>query len=320
MSELENDSLSVKAVKWLENHLAEFIKTIEGPLLFIVGVVFTPSVGSFIQIIRDDSISNSKILENKAFYILLILFPLYLVFIYKAKKKRDNEVSETKKLNDEKIRVDLEVKEKNKELLKIKQYLNDAQEAITDLKTQHLSEAREISSRFLGFLFKEMGFTANERISLYMLISVDSNLNEQDYLHIFGRYSVNVNYNKTNRLRFPKDEGVIGQAFVSSDNNTSTIHLSGNDNQYLKETKTLGINMEVARKFNMQSRSFYPYMITKHLGDRIGVLLCESTTCDKDFDLAVINRVLSGHDSIIVELLNYNHTILSKTIINEDKI
>ena len=70
----------------------------------------------------------------------------------------------------------------------------------------------------------------------------------------------------------------------------------------------------------MQSRSFYPYMITKNLGDRIGVLLCESTTVHKQFDLAEINRILSEHDSIILELLDYNHAILNKTIISEDKI
>ncbi len=41
-----------------------------------------------------------------------------------------------------------------------------------------------------------------------------------------------------------------------------------------------------------------------NLGDRIGVLLCESTTVNKQFDLAEINRILSEHDSIILELLD----------------
>lgn len=320
MSDSENDSFIVRAARWLESHLLEFFKTIEGLVLFLIGIVFTPSVGSFIQIIRDDSIPYSKILENKAFYILFLILPLYVLFIYKSKKKRDREVAETKVLINERTRLNLDIEKKDKELSEIKQNLNDAQEAITDLKTQHLSESREVTSRFLAFLSKKLEFTPSERISLYMLISVDSNIDEQDFLHIFGRYSVNVNYNKTNRLRFPKDEGVIGRAFVSSDTNTSTIHLSGNNGEYLKETKALGINMEVARRFNMQSRSFYPYMITKNLGDRIGVLLCESTTVHKQFDLAEINRILSEHDSIILELLDYNHAILNKTIISEDKI
>ncbi|MGP5066388.1 hypothetical protein ACTXJ2_11170 [Psychrobacter alimentarius] len=320
MSSPTNDSCLVKSIKWLERHVLEFFKTIEGLVLFLIGIIFTPSFGSFMQIIRDDSIPYSKVLENKAFYILFLILPLYILFIYKNKKKRDKEVAEINALINEKMQLSLDVEEKDKELNEIKQNLNDAQEAITDLKTQHLSESREITSRFLAFLSKKLGFTPNERISLYMLISVDSNIDEQDFLHIFGRYSVNVSYNKTNRLRFPKDEGVIGKAFVSSDTNTSTIHLSGNDNQYLKETKTFGIKMEVARKFNMQSRSFYPYMITKNLGDRIGVLLCESTTVNQQFDLAEINRILDEHDSIILELLDYNRAILNKTIVSEDKI
>ncbi len=320
MSNTENESYAVKSLKWIENHLAEFVKTAEGPILFILGVVFTPSVSSLIQIIMDKNISIIKVFENKAFYLLIVLLPLYIYFIYRAKKKRDKESAEISRSFADNESLASDIKNRDRELVELKLSLNSAQEAITDLKAQHLSESREITSRFLAFLSKKLEFTPNERISLYMLISVDNNKDEQDFLHIFGRYSVNVNYNKTNRLRFPKDEGVIGRAFVSSDTNTSTIHLSGNDAEYLKETKTLGINMEVARRFNMQSRSFYPYMITKNLGDRIGVLLCESTTVNEQFDLSEINRILDEHDSIVLELLDYNHAILNKTIISEDKI
>ncbi len=99
MSDPENDSLLVRNARWLESHVLEFFKTIEGLVLFLIGIIFTPSVGSFIQIIRDDSIPYSKVLENKAFYILFPILLLYVLFIYKSKKKRDREVAETNKLD-----------------------------------------------------------------------------------------------------------------------------------------------------------------------------------------------------------------------------
>ena len=46
MSDSENDSLLVRTARWLESHVLEFFKTIEGLVLFLIGIIFTPSVGS----------------------------------------------------------------------------------------------------------------------------------------------------------------------------------------------------------------------------------------------------------------------------------
>ena len=41
--------------------------------------------------------------------------------------------------------------------------------------------------------------------------------NQEEYLQIFGRYSKHYEHNKLRRKRFPKDQGVIGRAFVNGE-------------------------------------------------------------------------------------------------------
>ncbi|WP_296201928.1 hypothetical protein [Psychrobacter sp. UBA3962] len=316
----EPDSLIVRLVKWLEVNLFDFFKFIEAPVLFIVGLTLTSSMQSLQKIIRQENIPLSTILYNKSFYVLLAFITLYPILTCRHIKKRNSEKLKLKELDHDNNNLNSKLKEKNIIINEVKEYLNEAQEAISDLKIEHLADARNITSRFLAFISSNLKFTVNERISLYMHVEVDNNDNEQEFLHIFGRHSDNIEFKKINRLRFQKDQGVIGKAFIDVEINSQTIYLSGDDSEYLAQTKELGINKEVTRNFNMKSRSFYPYIITENLGTRIGVLLCESTTVDKDFNLEEVNNFLESHEGILIELLKYNHSILKKTIVNEDKL
>ena len=320
MSYPQNDSLLIRCIRWFENNFLEFFKTVEGIVLFIVSIVLTPSTYSLIKIIQNSDIPLTTVFVNKSFYALLTLVVLYPFLLWKFVRRRKEETTNLENLTKENEELKKSEKEISNNLSQVDQNLNEAQEAIGELKTQHLNEAREITSKFLAFLFKQLNFSSNDRICLYMLIKVDDDETNKDFLHIFGRFSVNVDFKRINRVRFPKDEGVIGQAFTSDKTNTEVVHLSQNDEEYLEETKKLGINKSIAKSFSMKSKSFYPYMITKRLDDRIGVLLCESVTVDKNFDIEEINKLFKQHDSILIELLDYNHSILSKTNVNKDKI
>lgn len=316
-----NESYLVRFIKWLENDLIDIIKPIEGLLLFGVGAFLNPSIQSLTKILTDDSIQLSLVLHNKSFYFLLVVFLIYIPYIFSSRKKRKVELDNQKNIISENHSKESQLQEEKRKLSEAQNILNEAQEAISNLKSSHLEDSRYITSRFLALFFNTLKLTANDRISLYMLVRVTNNEYEEEheYLHIFGRYSVHSDFKKINRLRFPKDQGVIGKSFTNENINSEAIFLSENDKEYLEQTKELGINKETTRNFNMQSRSFYPYVITKGFDERVGVLLCESTTVEKDFNIESINEILNPYNDMIVTFLDYNYKIL-ESMVRENKI
>ena len=321
MSATNNELYSIRIIKWLKNDLIDFIKPIEGIALFILGAFLTPSIQSLIKIVRDDNIPLALVTHNKSFYVLCIIVPIYIIYILDSRKKRKIEKQNYEDINNENNDNKSKLQEEKIKLSEIQNFLNEAQEAISNLKSSHLEDSTYITSRFLALFFNILSFTANERISLYMLVRVNNNESEEEheYLHIFGRYSVHSDFKKINRLRFPKGQGVIGKSFTNEEINSEAIFLSGDDRKYLEQTKELGINKEITRNFKMQSRSFYPYVITKGFDERIGVLLCESTSIEKDFNIESINKVLNPYNDMIVTFLDYNYKIL-ESMVKEDKI
>ncbi len=332
MSVSNDDSKLVEIIKKIESNCFDFYKLYESGLLFILGIILTGSTASFIEIFRDNKIPLKTVFYNPSFYVLffmLLIYPFITIKYLRKKKKEDNRIQ---KLEHDNISFKKTNEEQSIEIQSSNANLNEAQEAITTIKDRHLYEAQEVTSSFLGHLFAQLNFTPYERISLYMLIKIDreplnnkkdseftKKKSSKDFLHIFGRYSSNIEFKEISRPRFSKSEGVLGRTFSNPDSVENPTYLSENLEEYLKESKEYGINIGDAREFCMKSRSFYTYLISENY-DRVGVLLCESMTVRKNFETDKINEVFAKHEDLIVQLLNYNRKILKETNVDGGKL
>ena len=83
--------------------------------------------------------------------------------------------------------------------------------------------------------------------------------------------------------------------------------------------KGYNIPKGVAKNFAMKSRTLYPYLITIQYGERIGVIVIESTSHCRGLDKESINDTLKQYDSIFLQLLEYNYNILKDIQLKGDR-
>lgn len=320
MSELDSDnqnSITKKIKNWFIDYFWEFFKVFEGLAMVLFGL-FASDFYKKVQVIVSDELDKKieRILDIDKFWIfaLIVCFYLFMLFLsYKKTKKLQKELDGVKVTIPELQNQNKELND-NKESLNAK--LNEAQEAISSLKNTNLEEGIDITSKFLAFLFSKFNLTDKDRISIYKLVKVS---NEKDgdideFLHIFGRYSVNNEFKKINRKRFPKSEGVIGKA-LTNDAFHKIIHLKNakTDKQYINSCKKLGIPEDVAQKFSMRSKVFFPMLITDKFSARVGILLIESTEIEREFKEQEIRSFVKDCNDFILELLVYDSKLLLDT-------
>lgn len=317
-SNSDNQHLRYKKIKdWFVGYFWELFKVFEGLAMVFFGL-FASDLYKKVQEIRSDN-KSEKIerifdIDNLWFFVLIVLFYLLMLFLsYKKTKKLQKELDDAKVIIPNLQNQNKELND-NKESLNAK--LNEAQEAISSLKNTNLEEGIDITSKFLAFLFGKFGLTDKERISIYKLVEIpnvkDGGVDE--FLHIFGRYSINNNFKKINRKRFPKSEGVIGKALTNDAFHKITRLKNANKNkQYINFCKKLGIPEDVAQKFSMRSKVFFPMLITDKFSARVGILLIESTEIEREFKEQEIRSFVKDCNDFILELLVYDSKLLLNT-------
>lgn len=326
-SNSDNQHLTYKKIKdWFVGYFWEFFKVFEG-LAMVFFSLFASDLYKKVQVIISDKDYKfyEKIvrifgIDNLWIFILPVSFYLFmLVLSYKKTKKVQKELDDVKATIPKLQNQNKELKG-TEESLNIK--LNEAQEAISSLKNTNLEEGIDITSKFLAFLFSKFGLTDKDRISIYKLVKVSSGNNGEmdEFLHIFGRYSINNEYKNINRKRFPKSEGVIGKA-LTNDAFHKIIRLKDakTNRQYINSCKKFGIPKDVAEKLSMKSVVFFPMLITDKFNARIGILLIESIEIERDFKEQEIRSFVGDCNDFILELLVYDSKLLLDTS-TEDKV
>ncbi|WP_367111188.1 hypothetical protein [uncultured Psychrobacter sp.] len=322
MNSSEIDSKIVKAAKWLEKNFLDYLKNYEGLLFLVVSIFIAPNLSSIIsELYEGEDIDYRIVFSSYSLYIFVLLVILYLISTYFFNKRQSEIHDERLRINSKITNLEEEISKKeneNKELersnLQMRSQINEAQEAITSLKIKHLNDSIDISSKFLAFIFHKLELNAYDRISIYRLVKIEEK--DIDFLHIFGRYSVNEKYKSISRREFPKSQGIIGAAFEKD--NLEIEILPENDDDYFEAMKDYNIPKGVAKNFAMKSRTLYPYLITIEYGERVGVLVIESISHCRSLNKDSINDTLKQYDSIFLQLLEYNYNILKNIQSMED--
>ena len=144
---------------------------------------------------------------------------------------------------------------------------------------------------------RSLGFSHNERISLYII--------DEDKFVRCARFSQNPKYNRPGRATYPLNEGVIGEAWSKG----VEFFMGFPDAQKNKEAYILktnskyGIPKDTVEKFSMFPRLIFGYRISNHdKSEHNAILIIEST--NKNFSVQQnILTVLERNRDCLYELI-----------------
>lgn len=154
-----------------------------------------------------------------------------------------------------------------------------------------------IFKEHLKSIARSLGFSHNERISLYII--------DEDKFVRCARFSQNPKYNRPGRSTYPLNEGVIGEAWSKGVEFFAKFHdAQKNKNAYIEKTNNkYRISRDVVANFSMFPRLILGYRISNHdKSDHNAIVIVEST--NKDFaDQYVILTVLERNRDCLYELI-----------------
>ena len=193
-------------------------------------------------------------------YILPILIFLALCWYFKS--------IETPK----EIKLTQEIDNKNDEIQNLKDSLDEAQDAISVIKSQNIDDLFLISSQFLRMLAYELKFNNYDRLSVY------THDPKGNMFNLVARFSKNTKFCKKHRKTFSDDEGVLGHVWNNRNGfSFNKIYHCGHTNQkFAKFSEELGIPREISKNFTMKSTEFLLFPIIKNENE-VGVVMIEST-------------------------------------------
>ncbi|WP_263576533.1 GAF domain-containing protein [Acinetobacter pseudolwoffii] len=155
-----------------------------------------------------------------------------------------------------------------------KAQLNEAEEAIDNLKDNNLETSFEIGSKFIAYLFQKWGLTSRERINLYL--EVDG------HFVLSARYAVDAKFTEIHRRQFPIDQGIIGDCWRLK--RRFIKNYPHNNQQYIRECTKHNFTESEVKSFTMKSKSIIGFPIYRDEFEVCGVLIIESTQIDWNFD------------------------------------
>lgn len=293
MQTSEEETKFIRFMKWLQSNFTEIYLSLEPMLLLLVGILLAEEVLEFYKQPQISLETNYELLFIPALGLLAVTFRLL------AKERGKQLEAKADKYDQQSI-----------DFNEIRSELSYTQEAISILKTERLEDAINISSSFLEYIFNQLKLTHNERLSAYMIVTLE---NQEEYLQIFGRYSKHYEHNKLRRKRFPKDQGVIGRAFVNGEYNE--VFFPENEEDYFEKCKEFGILKKDAKEIRMKSKSFYPFVInnTSHSNNKNVIILLESMTLGYQFNKKDMEDFLINYPDFIKHLLQHSYNMLEAT-------
>jgi len=127
--------------------------------------------------------------------------------------------------------------------------------------------------RFLAHIFEYLGCGSQERISLYVIRSVDGS----GEVELMQRYSLNGEFGKLGRSKYKINEGVIGRAWKDGTCYFTNLPDPERDfKSYKKQQKDeFGYSEEIVRKFSMKARTYFAFKIANK-DDCPGFVVLES--------------------------------------------
>lgn len=141
-----------------------------------------------------------------------------------------------------------------------------------------------IFKEHLKSIAKSLGFSHNERISLYII--------DEDKFVRCARFSQNPKYNQPGRATYPLNEGVIGEAWSK-------------EAYVLKTNSKYGISKDTVENFSMFPRLILGYRISNYdKSEHNAVIIIES-----------INKNFSGQQNILT-VLEHNRDCFYELIRN----
>lgn len=283
-----------KTGEWFDKNLFNLLKILF-PLLFSVwtiwvGIWFTKKIDNYLDVNAEEI--SSKILFwllDSTTLITIILVLCIIVIMYKdnaANNLNQKEIETLKFLNSNLTAERNELEDKIKT---VSSSLEDSQENTYYQVIAHQNFINDCICRFLRHISSDhLSLDHNDRLSLY--------LHRGNEFVLAGRYSQNLDLNKSNRNFFPDNQGCIGISWQTG----NTIY-SKQNGRYETWQRNQNIASDVLEEIRMKSQLYCAIPIYNN-SDREGILLAESLQ-NQSFTQKNIELVVSTHGAYLVDLL-----------------
>ncbi|WP_027127282.1 hypothetical protein [Gelidibacter mesophilus] len=190
---------------------------------------------------------------------------------------------------------------------------------ITDLETtltEIIHETSDLFNSYIKLIVKNLGFTHQERISVYKVY--------EDGFTLIGRSSINPNLMEKGRPKYPLSDGFIGKGWAEGEffiNNLPDPN-SGNGNRYYQAVNKINfIEKDVVDNMNMKSRTYFVYRINGFDSSPKAILVFESER-ENAFTKQEIIDSLAGIKQPLVMFIekNYGVKILDNIDLDNDNL
>lgn len=238
----------------------------------------------------------------------LLTFVMFLIFLgigYWLKNSTTTKEQELMNASENKQKELADAKTENSQL---QQSLEEAQNAISDIRSQNIDDLFYISSQFLRFLFNELGLNHQDRLSIYI------HNPDKCYFSLIARYSSNTDFCKQHRQTFPDNEGVLGTAWRGNGTGLLKVYtLPTTFKSYVNKCiKTFNIPEDSVKRFTMRSTRLLPIFIFNNQ-KQIGIFLVESVRKaadghvikdSKDSGNEKFSKIVEKHESYFIDLID----------------
>ncbi|MEN9656208.1 MAG: hypothetical protein RL311_1159 [Bacteroidota bacterium] len=235
----------VKVARWISDYILELTEIgLNGLGYAIIGALYE----------HGDKLFLGRRYDFYGFWLIIILFFLNLIVGYFIIQKNKRQTF-------------LEFENDN--------LSNKLQRLETDFEELY-GDYLQLFSEQLALIFIKLGYTANERISVYR--------HEGEKFVIIGRYSNNPTFNQINHKQFPNNEGFISQAWESQQGELYIGQIpkyetnKKRQNPYYDFVKSKCIiTPQRLTKMRMKSRNYYLKVINDNSNlKRVAIIVFES--------------------------------------------
>lgn len=261
-----------KIKQWLVDNYNRLESTIVSLVSLILGICITNIYQSASILAKENNekglLATFIYIDKFQALITIVISVIFVVVGYWLKKSTTtkeqelmNEIENTKK----------ELVDANTKNCELQQSLEEAQNAVSDIRSQNIDDLFYISSQFLRFLFNELELNHQDRLSIYI------HNPDKCYFSLIARYSSNTDFCKQHRQTFPDNEGVLGMAWRGNGTDLLKVYtLPTTFKSYVNQcSKTYNIPEDAIKRFTMRSTRLLPIFIFKNY-KQIGIFLVES--------------------------------------------
>ena len=261
-----------KIKQWLVDNYNRLESTIVSLVSLILGICITNIYQSASILAKENNekglLATFIYIDKFQALITIVISVIFVVIGYWLKKSTTtkeqelmNEIENTKK----------ELVDTNTKNCELQQSLEEAQNAVSDIRSQNIDDLFYISSQFLRFLFNELELNHQDRLSIYI------HNPDKCYFSLIARYSSNTDFCKQHRQTFPDNEGVLGMAWRGNGTDLLKVYtLPTTFKSYVNKcSKTYNIPEDAIKRFTMRSTRLLPIFIFKNY-KQIGIFLVES--------------------------------------------